>query len=170
MDGLSGVRALRKGGTQLYDAIMIDCMIHGEIPPTCKSVEFVRLLSELLRTDGALAQWVWPDAIETLTSRYLQFFEQATVNRTWFPMRVVNRSLSLPVAAVLEVHQPRRWQVQRPLRLASLATLGADEEASLRARLEQAEAPLNAALRNAEAAVAGEFSRAALAEAAIERR
>ena len=49
-----------------------------------------------------------------------------------------------------------------------LTTLGADEAARLRARLQHAEAPLVAALRDAEAAMAEAFSHAAPAKAAID--
>ena len=86
-DGLRGLRTLRASGRGVYDAIMVDCMIHGEIPQGCKSGEFVRLLSELLKPDGAVAQWSWGVDIDGLLTHYGTFFVSASVNRTLFPHR-----------------------------------------------------------------------------------
>ena len=59
----------------MYDGIMIDCMIHGEIPPSCKSKEFVSLLGNLLKRKGALAQYAWGRDLDLLVREYGARFE-----------------------------------------------------------------------------------------------
>ena len=77
-DGLEGLRELASAssGKRVYDGIMIDCMIHGEIPPSSKSKEFVvSLLDNLLKRKGALAQYAWGRDLELLVREYGARFE-----------------------------------------------------------------------------------------------
>ena len=53
-----------------YDAIIIDCMVSGIIPPSCKSASFTARAVTILSQRGLIAQWVWRDQRATLSRAY----------------------------------------------------------------------------------------------------
>ena len=76
-DGLDGLA--RVDGP--YDAVVVDCMVQGEVPPGCRAPAFVDRIAALLRApgDGApgapggkLVQWLWPSSRQQVEANYRQ--------------------------------------------------------------------------------------------------
>ena len=70
-DGLAGMRMLTNVE---YDAVVIDCMVQGVIPPGCKSAEFVRRVAKHTRPSGHVTQWAWGADRTLLKAAYAQHF------------------------------------------------------------------------------------------------
>ena len=60
------------------DAIVIDCMVKGVIPPDCKSERFVSRAAHLLAPGGVIVQWTWREDYQLLSDRWRANFSQVT--------------------------------------------------------------------------------------------
>ena len=55
-----------------YDAVVIDCMVSGIIPPSCRSETFLSRAAGLLAPGGVYAQFVWSDQRDGLRQALLR--------------------------------------------------------------------------------------------------
>lgn len=60
------------------DAIVIDCMVKGVIPPDCKSERFVSRAAHLLAPGGVITQWTWKEDYQLLSDRWRANFSKVT--------------------------------------------------------------------------------------------
>ena len=55
-----------------YDAIVIDCMVAGDTPPSCRSDVFTSHVAALLAPGGVVLQWVWGEQTRELLRQHVQ--------------------------------------------------------------------------------------------------
>ena len=60
------------------DAIVVDCMVKGVVPPDCKSERFVSRAAHLLAPGGVIVQWTWREDYQLLSDRWRANFSQVT--------------------------------------------------------------------------------------------
>ena len=60
------------------DAIIIDCMVKGVIPPDCKSELFISRTAHMLAPGGVITQWTWENDYQLLRNRWRANFSKVT--------------------------------------------------------------------------------------------
>ena len=75
-DGLQLAETYSNG--RRYDAIAIDCMVSGKIPPGCRSEAFVNSAARLLSPGGVITQWSWQADFKLLRTQWRTRFHNVT--------------------------------------------------------------------------------------------